>query len=235
MPLPTWPSKLVWEKYRLVFNFTSEIGLNDPITNWSVAAEVVTGVDPAPEEMINRQRQLVGAEVFQWVNGGLPGVVYGFTCTAITQSGEELTQVLRLAITPAPFVVPPLFGVPYSTTVYPVNVTESIESNPVLFDVEWYLAPIDLLDTFVTLTNGSLREPLINYTNWPVEAVDSVITIPGGSLVTPLVSYTNWPFEAIDSVVAITNGTLVAILIQYQNWPFEAVDSNITLTGGSLV
>lgn len=91
----------------------------------------------------------------------------------------------------------------------------------------------------LAIAGGSLRDPLIQYGNWPPEAVEPSPSITGGSLVIDAppepVEYQHWPPESVESSASIVGGSLLNALLTYENYSPEAVESNgVAITGGSL-
>ena len=233
MPLPVLPSKLVWERIRVEFDFSAEMGLQETISFWKVVVSVKSGEDPAPDGMIATRRFLDGQRVYQWIIGGVPGIIYLLTATVIGSSGREYKLERVLAVVPSDYVYPPLFGVVYTTTVYPAEVLETLNFNVATLPSTTETPPNDHIDFNVAILNGSLREPLIMYT-WPPEGLNNLALPINGSLVTPLIAYT-WPPEGLNNLAVPTNGTLAQILITYSNWPNEGLNNLAVPTGGSLV
>ena len=107
MPLPVLPSKLVWERVRVEFNFADQLEFNETITSWNVEVFVNSGTDPAPKDMIATRRFQDGARLFQWVIGGIPGNIYRLVNTAVGSSGKIYKLEKVIAIVPGLFVFPP--------------------------------------------------------------------------------------------------------------------------------
>ncbi len=232
MPLPTLPSKLVWERVRLEFDFTLDMEFLESILSWEVTVVVQVGVDSAPQNMLASRRFLDGQRVFQWFIQGLPGVIYRLTASAVGSTGKVYKLERTLAVLPCPQVFPPLFGVVYTTTIYPVEIIEALSSNGLVTSGLMFNTITEALDSVGLLTSGSLVTPLVTYII-PPEALNSVGILTSGSLVTPLVSTSMLP-EALDSIGVINSGSLQVILVSYTNYPAEALDSNGVITGGSL-
>jgi hypothetical protein len=232
MPLPTLPSKLVWERVKVDFNFSSELLFNEAITSWEVTVAVQTGEDSSPDDMLATRRFLLGPVASQWIIQGLPGVVYRLTGTAVGSTGKTYKLEKTLAVLPCEQVIPPLFGVVYTTPLYPVDLTESLDSIgniPAGYSLAEY---VDFLDIVGVITDGALRTPLIEYIMEP-EALDSIGSILSGDLRTPLITYAMQP-EALDTVGVLINGVLDQILITYTNWPAESLDMAGSITAGTL-
>lgn len=234
MPLPVLPSKLVWERISVEFDYSGEFQLNESITTWEVSVSVQTGDDLNPEDMLATRRALNGLKVYQWIINGIPGVVYNLKGVAVSSLGRTYKLERTLAVLPCSQVIPPLFGVVYTTTVYPDELLESLDFNVTILSGATETPPADYLDFSVSILSGSLREPLITYT-WPPEGLNNLAVPVSGSLVTPLITYSSWPAEGLNNIAVPTNGTLVQILITYSNWPAEGLNNLALPTGGSLV
>jgi hypothetical protein len=232
MPLPTLPSKLVWERIRVEFNFSSELLLNETITAWEVTVAVQTGDDPSPDDMLTTRRFLLGPVASQWIIQGLPGVVYRLIGTAVGSTGKTYKLEKTLAVLPCEQAIPPLFGVAYTTPLYPVDVLdELLVYNQIINGYEW-VPPLDAMDVSILIVDGLLREPLASY-SIPVEQLDVGNVILSGDLRAPLVSY-NWPVEQLNPQVVVLSGNIRVALIQYTNWPVEQLNVQVLITGGSL-
>lgn len=234
MPSRMLPSKLVWERYRLAFDFNTVLELNEFVVDWDVFNQALTGDDPDPDEMITTQKQLTDNVVYQWVRFGLPGVVYGFRCVAVTNLGRTVELVKKLAVLLAPAIVPPLFGISYSTTPYPILSIDSMLSDGLTQGGFLFTQLEDAINSFGSLVNGELRTIFQVYT-CPPESIASTATLDGGVLATPLVTYGNGLPESITSQGVVLNGVLLTILITYSNALPESITSSGELTGGSLV
>ena len=232
MALFSLPSKLVGERIAVAFDFTRYLELNETITSWSCAAEVFTGVDPAPSQIIAKRRFLLKGVATQWISQGLPGVIYLLTATAVTSAGRDYVEQAKLAVLSSVALFPPLFGVLYTTTIYPVEVIESMDSTAIPLVGGTILPPMDEMNSSAIPLSGELRLQLIGYVMLP-EAMDSTAIPLSGEIVTILLTTTMAP-EAMDSAAVPLSGALVTILITYSNYPAEAMDSSAIPTGGVL-
>jgi hypothetical protein len=232
MPLPVLRSKLVSERIRVEFDFTSQLALGETIADPVVEVQVATGIDPAPEDMIASRKFLDGAKIFQWIVGGLPGVIYNLICTVQGSTGKPYKLERKLAVVPAVSLRPPLFGISLSTTIYPVNALESFQTFGDVLSGQIFDSVLDDVTTFGSVISGELRSIFVEYVG-PAEDITTFGNITSGSLVTPLVTYTG-PFESITTLGIAVSGTLNTILIVYSNYPPENLTTFGNLTGGSL-
>lgn len=235
MPLPVLPSKLVWERVRVEFDFSDQLEFNEAISSWIVEVSVQTGEDSNPDDLIATRRFLDGNKVYQWIINGLPGVVYRLTATVIGSSSKTYKLEKTLAILPCQEVAPPLFGITYTTTLYPLQVIESLDAVVYMIGGALDTPPriTESMDIVVDLLGGELKTPVVFYSMLP-EALDILPALTGGDLRTPLVSYSIQP-EALDIVAVVLNGTLKLVLVSYLNYIPEAFNVSAEMTGGSLV
>ena len=67
------------EKFAIEFNFSAVLA---SVTEATVTAEVVGGVDVSPGGILDGLPQVTGAKVYQRVQGGVPGCIYKLRCEA---------------------------------------------------------------------------------------------------------------------------------------------------------
>jgi hypothetical protein len=225
-------SKLVSERIRVEFDFTSQIALGESISNPVVVVRVATGLDPEPDLMIASRKFLDGFKIFQWVIGGLPGVIYNLLCTVQGSTGKTYTIERKLAVVPAVALRPPLFGVSYSSTLYPVNAIESMFSFGLIDGGRLFQNITEDMLSFGQLTGGELKSIFVGYSMDP-EAITSFGSLTAGALTTPLVTYTMVP-ESINSFGILISGEVKTILVRYNNYPPEPLSYYGTITGGTL-
>lgn len=91
--------KLLGETKNLVFDFLSQIALGETISSASVTATVYSGTDATPSSLISGSASISGSQVTQKVTGGVLGVTYNLTCTAITSAGQTLSISGFLTVT----------------------------------------------------------------------------------------------------------------------------------------
>lgn len=98
------PPKASTAQLFISFNFVSELSAADQLDSATVTASVWSGTDSNPSAIIS------GVVVFSFNNkiasqkiiGGVPGVIYLLTCTAVSlTSGQTFVQTGLLAILPA--------------------------------------------------------------------------------------------------------------------------------------
>lgn len=66
-----------WENPVVEFDFA---GLLDAVDSAAVLVAVVQGADPTPGNILSGAHQIIGAKVYQRVNGGVSGTSYKLTC-----------------------------------------------------------------------------------------------------------------------------------------------------------
>ena len=232
MPLPVMRTKLTSERIRVEFNFASELLLGETISTPVVEIQVSTGIDPAPEDMIASRKFLDSPKVFQWIVGGLPGVIYNLICTVQGSSGKQYKLERKLAVVPAVTLRPPLFGISYSTTPYPVNALESLTAFGSAFSGFVFGTVEDEFATSGNIISGELRSVFVAYQMLP-EDLSTVGGLTGGILLTPLVTYDSG-IENLTTQGIPVSGVLSTILIVYSNYPPESLSTSGSISGGSL-
>lgn len=92
------------EEYPLSFNFSAELGT---LTEATVTVDVLYGEDATPSAILSGTVTLSGTSALQRITGGVPGCVYGITCSATdaTTSTYELRAVLSI-VSDTPAMVP---------------------------------------------------------------------------------------------------------------------------------
>lgn len=228
MPLPVLPSKLVWERVRVEFDFSDQLEFNETISSWFVQAFPQSGVDPFSNDLIATRRFLDGAKAFQWIIGGVPGVVYRLTGTAVTSLGRVCKLEKTLAVLPNSQVIPPLFGVTYTTTPYPIEDIQNINYESLLIGSLFLTPPQDIIDYTSIPLSGSLRSPLATYSYTEAFNYSSMPT--GGALTTPLISYSMRP-EGFDYIAIPLAGSIKVVLVSYSMLPEGFNYSSIPVSG----
>lgn len=102
-----------------------------------------------------------------------------------------------------------------------------------------FVVAAELLDISAPeIVGGELREPRIDYTDYPPEALDaSSPEITEGELRVAMIDYSDGLPEALDAdAPEITEGELRVGLIDYADYPAEALDAEPPqITGGTLI
>lgn len=85
------------------FNFLSLLAAGETISSATIAVEVHSGVDASPSDLLSGSDTTVDSVVYQKFTGvgGVLGVVYNVTCTAITSLGQTLQLSAYLAVVAA--------------------------------------------------------------------------------------------------------------------------------------
>lgn len=232
MPLPVMRTKLTSERIRVEFNFASELLLGETISNPVVEVQVATGLDLTPEDMIASRKFLDSPKVFQWIVGGVPGVIYNLICTVQGSSGKQYKLERKLAVLPVVNLRPPLFGVSYSTTIYPINSQDNLTVDGSLLLGRLFGTIEKSIIIEASITGGELKTIFKEYLA-PFESVFVNAAITGGQLLTPLVTY-NVGDERLNAFGIIISGELKTILIIYSNYPPESLNMSGAITGGTL-
>lgn len=83
-----------------IFDFSSNLAINETLSSASVAAVVYSGADANPTTLINGATTVAAGKATQLLSNGTLGVVYSLTCTAITSLGQTLQRQGFLTIVP---------------------------------------------------------------------------------------------------------------------------------------
>jgi len=171
-----------------------------------------------------------------WGAGNVPA----YRGTAYMVSIDEDLTELGGSVPQWQFEVERAEGIYYTSRPYAVESIETVSCGPVK-NMRSPFEPVDVLSVgAISIASGVLREPLIDYRNWPSETVGigyaSIIdgSLVGGSYEQKL--YSNWPPDvlALSSMGGLV-GDLRVSLINYTNWPAESLYvGSLVITGGDL-
>jgi hypothetical protein len=233
MPDIVLPSKLIPEQVTIEFEFGSELEWLETIVASQVVVEVYSGIDPDPGFVLRGPSSIIGTVVSQRVKEGLPGVIYLLICTAEGSTGQFYQRTGVLAILPSAAFTPPLFGNPFTSRPYAVEVEDAMgdASAPIIFGRLFQYFPIvEGINNLGALVSGDLRPVLIIYVMRP-EGIDSIGSLLSGVLATVLITYVIRP-EGINSSANLLSGALITALIVYPNYQPEGItDSGALLSG----
>lgn len=118
-----------------------------------------------------------------------------------------------------------------TSTLYPVEVIEAIDSAGDFTSATELTAPVDAVDSLGDFSGGELRSILQTY-SMQAEAIDSAGDFLAGEIRTILLAY-NMEAEAIDSTGDFVGGSIATILVTNTMSP-EAIDSAGDFVGGTL-
>jgi hypothetical protein len=96
-----FPAKAPSEILTLTFPFLSRLAVGETISSATVSATVYSGTDASPSAILSGGTTISGSEVKQKVTGGVLGVTYLLTCSAVTSTGQNLALSGFLSIAPA--------------------------------------------------------------------------------------------------------------------------------------
>lgn len=228
------PSKLVAERVTVWFPFQAELNILEEVVTWSVEIETLVGIDPGPELLLYGVAALDGQEVSQQVEAGIPGVIYQLRCTIVTDLGQTIQHLAKLAILPSPEIVPDLILRYYTTELYPLE-TQEFYQNGMDF-VTGRLRPQPFIFEYFTngfvFASGTLETKLITYEMDP-DAYTHGMAFQTGTLVSKLIEYEGPPEEFTHGINFI-NGTLESKLITYTTVP-EKFTHSMSFVSGTLV
>lgn len=91
-------TKRVSETKKLTFDFLSELGVSETISNASVSASVYSGTDATPSSIVSGSASISGSVVTQAITAGTAGVQYILACSATTSAGQILIITAYLTV-----------------------------------------------------------------------------------------------------------------------------------------
>lgn len=101
MDREVFDDKFAPELVRVTFDFTSDLTESETIVSRQVNAYVYSGVDASPEDLISGPATSPNrAQVYQYVTGGIAGVVYLLRATVTTSLSQILQREGFLAVLP---------------------------------------------------------------------------------------------------------------------------------------
>lgn len=92
--------KPLGETENVTFNYLSRLAVGETISSASVTAAVYSGSDPSPGSIVSGTSSISASVVTQAITGGVLGVTYKLTCTALTSAGQTLLQSGFLCVVP---------------------------------------------------------------------------------------------------------------------------------------
>ena len=232
----TLPAKRRIDVRPFKVDFSQWLGSGESVTAAQLSVSLFTGTDPDPAAILYLDPEILNNVVTQRIREGIPGNIYTITMEVTTNLGNELTAETVQAVlpdgVPAEDIYIPFF---LTTTPYPLNVVESIESGIEVVDGFTLTPDIVGINFSLGLSSGTLRALLQKYENALPEGIDHSFTFLSGTLRDILVEYTDALPEGIDSSFAIlSGGTLRIIIVFYTNWPAEGIESGLGLLSGTL-
>ena len=229
------PSKKQIDVRPFRVDFSQWLLSGEEVIEATITVSMYTGDDPAPEEILYLDPEILNNVVLQRIRAGIPGNIYTVTMKVVTDLGNEFTAETLQAVLPDGVPASDIYIPLYLTTrPYPVNDIEGIEAGLGYLSSFILTVALDGVDHGVTLSTGSLRNILQQYGNWPPEAIDHAVSLQAGSMKDILIQYGNYPAEAIDHSCTVQASSLRNLLISYNNYPAEAVDHSCSLISGSL-
>ena len=92
------PSKTPASIVTQQFNFIADLINGASISGATLSVEVLSGVDPSPEDILDGSYTISGGIVSQKLTGGVPGVIYQVTCFATLSNGNLPAIQTKIAI-----------------------------------------------------------------------------------------------------------------------------------------
>lgn len=230
----TLPSKRRVDTHGVLVPFEQLLQPGEVLVEGTCTIQVLTGIDPDPEHMLEGSTQVRGTNLYQQIKLGIPGVIYSVTFVGETDLENSYTVETKQAVlenqTPAGPIYQPFH---FTSPPYPL---ESIEGIGVAFENNEALLwqpPLDAIDVLILPLDGTLRNILRSYSMLP-EGIDVEFEALNGTLKDILKFYTMLP-EGIDVVFSAQNGTMKDVLITYSNYRPEGINVTIIPLGGTLV
>ena len=90
--------KAVGETRTEVFSFLSLLAVGETLSGASTTVTVYSGTDASPSSIISGSATISGSNVSQKFTGGVSGVTYLITVTALTSAGQTLTITAYLPV-----------------------------------------------------------------------------------------------------------------------------------------
>lgn len=92
-------AKTASETVAVSFDFASEYAIGETVASASVGAAVYSGIDATPSALLSGTPTLSGAVVTQTLAGGVVGVTYLITATALSSLGKTRSLAGYVSVT----------------------------------------------------------------------------------------------------------------------------------------
>lgn len=86
------------ETLNVGFDFADVLAPEETLVSATLTVSVLRGVDPSPNDMLKDGPIIIGTLVSQFIRGGLDGVTYLISCTAITSDPQTLINEGVIAV-----------------------------------------------------------------------------------------------------------------------------------------
>lgn len=122
----------------------------------------------------------------------------------------------------------------YTTMPYPIYAEDNVQSaSGVATGVLWE-GPLDHIMSSSDFIEGSLREPLITFTQPPEDFIIGSSEFVEGELRTALITHVQPPEDFIAGSSDLVSGTLRVGLVTYNNYPPEGIETSSDFISGTL-
>jgi hypothetical protein len=88
--MQTFDPKKPGEVLNVGFDFSDVLAPAENLVSATISITVLRGTDPAPNDMRKNDPAIIGDIVSQFIQGGIAGVTYLITCTAVTSDPQTL-------------------------------------------------------------------------------------------------------------------------------------------------
>ena len=95
------PIKYSNEVKSTAFDLISQLAVGESLSSATVTCTVFSGIDSSPSALISGSATVSGAIATQVITGGVTGVTYNLTCTAVTSAAQTLALQAYLTIAPS--------------------------------------------------------------------------------------------------------------------------------------
>lgn len=229
------PSKLVTERIAVTFSFIDELAWGETIVSAYTDIEALVGYDTEPWLLLFRASSILGTDVTQKLQLGVPGVIYQLKCSATGSTGNVYEKLAKVAILPTQGIAPPPVGSLLTSRPYPVDVIDGLLSTSPPFSGRLSESITESLTPSLIAIGGTLVVLMRSYVDWPPEGLIPGLSVISGTLAAPIRSYVDWPPEGLNVSLGVQGGSVVVILIQYANWPPEGLLPTLDVLSGSLI
>jgi hypothetical protein len=238
MPDLVLPSKLVSEKIEVTFEFCDELEWGETILNWEAEVFVYTGDDPTPELVVFGKGELAVTEtaVQHKFYRGLPGCIYTLICNVTGSEGGRYKKTCRLAVLPDEALNPPIYAEFYSSTLYPLEATESYQPGGItvlrgtlLWNQYEYYRSVG-----VQVLAGEMYGALDEHVQPPEDFYTGAVTILVGNIWGTYGEIEADPESYAPVRLYVTEGILWGAYIAYTHPPEDYYSTGLTVHSGTL-
>lgn len=228
-----FPAKYIGDRLTVEVDFSGDFpGI--VITSATVTVAVLTGEDPNPSAMLIAAPVIRGTRIRQKITGGLSGVIYVFTFSVTTSTGDVHEIQANQAVLPYDGNATPIYVLQlFTTPPYPAWAYDSVTGQVVttagfIYNVH-YKDPVQ--GTLIAL-DGLIRNIVVRYTV-PPDPIQGLLDPLDGTIVDIIKRYIVPPNE-IQGLLVARDGTIRDIVLRYFNYIPEPIRGLLVPTGGTI-